>query len=172
MIHVYSSKNTPPHTVFRKVTNWSSLRGAMLERMMDSRIEIHFSCALASLSMTIGRTPSSHSLGGAERGERVREGRRGRVEGEGEREGGEREEGKEGRRKVVEEGKMERERERERESESELERERGKGKTRGKGRGRVSWKGRGVRRGPGRERDGKGRRRGKERTKRGGTKRK
>ena len=52
----------------------------MLERMMVSRIEIHFSCALASLSMTIGRTPSSHSLRGKER-------ERGEIEGGKEKKG-------------------------------------------------------------------------------------
>ena len=38
------------------------LRVVMFPRMTSSRRLMHFSCAPTSLSITIGRTPSNHSL--------------------------------------------------------------------------------------------------------------
>ena len=55
---------TSASTVFLYARNYWTSGGLVLERRTSSKMEMPFSCALASLSITIGSTPSSHRLGG------------------------------------------------------------------------------------------------------------
>ena len=52
---------TSASTVFLYARNYWTSGGLVLERRTSSKMEMHFSCALAS---TISSTPSSHRLGG------------------------------------------------------------------------------------------------------------